>query len=211
MMKKKSILLLLIFTVYFSIFSDAVSAGIGVGVGAGKIEIDQKLKSGVIYNLPPVPVINTGDVAGEYEMEVKKLQDQKELAPEAEWFTFEPQKFYLEPGGTQVVQMTLIVPLKTEPGDYFTFLRARALQESNTAGGASVGVAAAAKLYFTLDSSNIFEAMYYRAASLMKTNAPWSYVILGLLIVSILVNFIRKRVSFNIGIKKKESSKESTD
>ena len=210
-MRKKIVLFLLFFAISFIAIFNVVSAGIGVGVGAGKIRVDQELKPGVIYNLPPIPVINTGDVAGGYEMEVIDLQDQEELIPEEDWFSFSPREFYLDPGGTQVVKVAIIAPMKTEPGDYFTFVRARAVTQSNTHGGASVGVAAAVKLYFTLVSSNIFEAIYYRTASTIETNAPWSYIALAFIAFVILVAIIRKYFSFNIGIKKKSSKDDNSN
>ena len=54
-------------------------AGIGVGVNLGKIEIDEPLKPGGIYNLPIVVVINTGVVGGDYELEITYHQDQPQF------------------------------------------------------------------------------------------------------------------------------------
>jgi len=49
----------------FIIFPYVGLANVGVGVGLGKIQIDELLKSGGIYKLPSIPVINTGDEAGD--------------------------------------------------------------------------------------------------------------------------------------------------
>ena len=48
------------------ILPSLVLGGVGVGVNLGKIEIDEPLKPGGIYNFPSIGVINTGDEAGDY-------------------------------------------------------------------------------------------------------------------------------------------------
>ena len=45
-------------------------ASIGVGVGTGKIELDEILRPGLDYSLPPITVINTGDEASEFILTV---------------------------------------------------------------------------------------------------------------------------------------------
>ncbi|NMC09344.1 hypothetical protein GYA44_03450, partial [Candidatus Microgenomates bacterium] len=45
-------------------------AGLGVGIGTGKIVVDEKLRSGVIYNLPSLTVVNTGDEESDYSVSV---------------------------------------------------------------------------------------------------------------------------------------------
>ena len=81
-------------------------AKVGVGVGLGKVNIDESLKPGGIYKLPTLPVLNTGDEAGDYEVEVTYLTDQPELRPAADWFTSRPNQFHLpaaRPQGQEVI------------------------------------------------------------------------------------------------------------
>lgn len=180
-------------------------AKIGVGVGSGKIQVDQSLKPGLIYTLPAITVINTGDEASEYGVGIQHRENQSEIKPEKDWFNFEPNNFNLEPGQTQVVQIKLTLPVKgAEPGNYFAFLQA--YPDSRTqAGNTSVGVAAAAKLYFSVEPANFFAGLYYRTASISHQYAPWSYIILGFIFASIIVALFRRFFSFNIGfsVKKK--------
>ncbi len=61
-MRKIFLLCLLIFLFPTGV----VFARIGVGVGTGKITIDENLKPGIIYKLPPLTVVNTGDEASDY-------------------------------------------------------------------------------------------------------------------------------------------------
>ena len=90
-----------------------------------------------------------------------------------------------------------------EPGDYFAFLQGFPIREIKS-GQASVGVAAASKLYFTVSPANIFLGIYYKTASLIQRTSPWGYIILGLLVLIILFAVLRRFISLNISFRKKE-------
>jgi hypothetical protein len=194
-------LFITLFIVSFVLLPIAVSARIGVGVGLGKIQIDKLLQAGGIYNLPDLPVINTGDEAGQYDTSVGYLKGATQLRPDQEWFLFEPQSFYLEPGKVQLVKITLTLPTKIQPGDYFAYLEGHPANKSSN-GQTSIGVAAATKIYFTVAPSNIFQASYYRAASLYTQYSPWDTIVLAIIafagIVYFAWKFISKRFQFNI-------------
>lgn len=177
-----------------------VSAKIGVGVGTGKIQVDQPLKAGLIYTLPPLTVLNTGDEPSDYGVGIQYHENQPEIRPLKEWFSFEPSNFYLEPTQVQVVQIKLTLPVTgAKPGDYFAFLQGFPVKKAQ-AGSTSVGVAAASKLYFTVAPANFFVGVYYRAASLCNLYAPWSYVVLAVVAAALLISLLRRFLSFNIGI-----------
>jgi hypothetical protein len=179
-------------------------AKIGVGVGTGKIILDQPLKPGLIYSLPPFVVINTGDEASEYEVTIEHRENQPEIRPAKDWFNYKPISFYLEPGKTQTVQTKLSLPVKgAKPGDYFAFLSAHPVSKAEI-GGTSVGVAAASKLYFTVAPANFFTGVYYRIVSLLSLYRPWSYVVMAVIIAALAVVFSRRFFSFNIGVSLKK-------
>lgn len=200
-MKKLNILflsLILIFPVF-------VLAKVGVGIGTGKIVLDQPLKPGLIYTLPILTILNTGDESSMYGVSITHRENQSEMNPPLDWFSFSPATFKLEPGKAQQVQVKLSIPIKgAKPGSYFVFLEGHPIK-TVTAGGTTIGVAAAAKLYFTIESANIFVGLYYRIASLLTIYAPWSYVVLAIIIIAILILLIRKYFSLNFGfsVKKK--------
>jgi hypothetical protein len=191
-----------------------VLARIGVGVGTGKIVVDQPLKAGLIYTLPSLTVLNTGDEPGEYGVSIEYHEGQETnpkmgLKPPKEWLGFEPSEFYLEPGQAQQVQIRLTLPIKgAKPGTYFAYLEGHPVKK-DISGQTSIGVAAAAKLYFTVAPANIFQGIYYRLLSILRNNAPWSYVVLALAAGSVLVVLFRKYFTFNIGISKKAKSEET--
>lgn len=194
-------LFLFLSVIIFILSPLAAQARIGVGVGLGKIQIDKPLQAGGIYNLPDLPVINTGDESGQYSTSVAYLEGAPQLHPAQEWFQFEPQSFYLEPGKVQLVKITLTLPTKMQPGDYFAYLKGHP-ENKSTNGQTSIGIAAAAKIYFTVAPSNIFQASYYRLASLYTQYSPWDAIIMAVIafagIVYFAWKFISKRFQFNI-------------
>lgn len=179
-------------------------AKLGVGIGTGKIVVDEQLRSGVIYNLPSLTVANTGDETSDYTVSVAYHTDQPELRPEKEWFIFSPEVFKLEPGESKVVEVKLNLPLRTEPGSYFAYLEGSPVINKDD-GKSSVGIAAAAKLYFEIIPSNIFEAIYFKVASFFQVYAPWpqraslAIGVVGLALV------LRKYLNFDITFKKKDN------
>ena len=177
-------------------------AGVGVGVNLGKIKIDKALIPGGVYNLPSIGVINTGDETSDYELAVTFLQDQPELRPAPEWFSFNPSQFQLAPSESQPVAVQLTLPVKTEPGDYFAFLEAHPVVKAGP--GTTIGVAAATKINFTVAPANLWQAMTHRISSFFRLNAPWTYVVLVVVIGAILIAIFRKFFALQIGISKKK-------
>ena len=182
-----------------------VFAKVGVGINLGKIILTEPLKAGGIYQLPPFSVINTGDEPFYYEAGVEYLEDQPQLKPPKEWFEFDPSLFHLNSGQPQLVKTKLTIPLKTQPGDYFAYVEGRVV--SKEIGGAWIGVAAAAKLYFTVDPANIFQAVYYRFLALWKKYSPWDWIvamiIAGAVFIVILRALFKRFFKLNLKISKK--------
>ena len=178
-----------------------VLASVGVGVNLGKIEIDEPLKPGGIYNFPSIGVINTGNEPGEYELAITYHQDQPQIRPAQEWFSFSPSGFHLEPGQSQSVVVKLSLPVKTKPGDYFAYLEAHPIIKAGP--GTTIGVAAATKTYFSVIPANIWQAIYYKTTSFFTIYAPWTYVVLAIIAAAIIISIFRKFFAFQIGIRKK--------
>ena len=186
----------------FIIFPYVGLANVGVGVGLGKIQIDETLKSGGIYKLPSIPVINTGDEAGDYEMEVTFQQEQTELRPDAKWFNFSPSTFHLAGGQSQTVEVSLVLPTNAAAGKYFAYLEAHPVKSG--ASGVSVGIAAATKLNFTLEAGTVLGAFTQRVKSVLTAYSPYSFVSLGIITLVILISAFRTFFSFSFAIKRKK-------
>jgi len=168
--------------------SSLVQARVGVGVGTGKIVVENKLKPGEIYRLPSISVLNTGDEPGEYEVGITYHEKQPELPPPEEWFNFKPAKFDLKPGEVKTVEILLNLPIKAKPGDYFAYVEGRPIVKAED-GTVHIGVAAAAKLYFTVVPSSILWAIYYKLNSFWQVYAPWpkrGLIVLGVIVIVLL-------------------------
>ncbi len=151
-----------------------VFASVGVGVGLGKVEISQPLAPGGIYQLPDLPVINTGDASGTYQVRARPV-DPKPSGLNG-WFRFSPQEFPLEPEQSQLVKVSLTLPLTVPDGDYRVRLEASPIQ--NPKKGVAIGPAAATKLYFVVKSGTVLGAIRNRIITFVLTR-PEIYLLLA--------------------------------
>lgn len=200
---KKTSILIFVFVIACLVFGvNIVNARVGVGVGSGKIELNDPLQAGGIYDLPVLPIINTGDEESGYKIKVAFRNDQTDLKPNADFFHFDPEEFSLAPGQVKNVKIVLSLPINVEPGKYFALLTAEPIKKITNTGNTSVGVAAASKLYFQVTPGNIFQGIYFRLVSLFKTYKIFVFVGLGLVIVFVLYRLAKKYIHLEIGIKK---------
>ncbi len=154
-----------------------VYGSVGVGVGTGKIVLDELLKPGLSYELPPITVYNTGDEGSDYYLSIEFSTKEEKLESRKDWYIFTPNEFYLNPGESQVVQVELKLPIRdVKPGEYFAYLTAQPVSGISE-GSASVGVAAATKLYFSVISANIFQAIYFVVLDFIAKYRPWSIIV----------------------------------
>ena len=199
-MKKSIVLFVAVMAVLFFPFS--TFANIGVGVGTGKIQVDQQLKPGMTYTIPPLTVVNTGDEPSEYTVSIDYGGNQMGLKPNKEWFSFEPLQFRLEPNMTQLVQIKLTLAINAKPGDYFAYVQAQPAKKVTTPGGTTIGVVAAAKLYFKVVPANIFQGIYYRFMDLYSRYRPFDTIVLAIILGAIILRFLKKNFQFQVARKK---------
>ena len=179
-----------------------VSAKVGVGIGAGEVRLTEPVIPGGIYTLPILRVFNTGDEITTYGMGIAYQQGYTELRPSKEWFNFSPNTFTIEPIKGQDISITMVVPVKAEPGDYFAYIESGPIKSNEP--GTSVGIAVGEKVYFTIIPANIWQALMYRISSFFNTYSPWSWTSLILILLIIIVVLFRKFFSFQFAINKKE-------
>jgi len=99
------------------------------------------------------------------------------------------------------VQIKLTLPVKTNPGNYFAYLEAHPVKKTVSSGGTTIGVAAAAKLYFTVAPANIFQGIYYRFISIYSRYHPWDTIILAVIFTATLIWLLSKKFKFQIAKK----------
>lgn len=203
-------LIVAVFLAAFLGFPNLSLAKIGVGVGTGKINVDEILHPGTIYKLPAITVINTGDETADYEVVVSHRETQPELKPSQKWISYSPDSFSLDAGEVQVVNVTLNLPVKTQPGDYFAFLEAHPVKKDH-AGSSSVSVAAASKLYFSVEPTNLISGIYYKVISWWRLSAPWSNIVSGLIVLTIIIVTGRRFVDVNVKLKPKGKEEQQDE
>jgi hypothetical protein len=179
-----------------------------IGVGTGKIQVEDKLKPGIIYTLPSLSVINTGDEGSYYEVGVSYHENQAELMPARNWFHFSPKKFYLDPGQAQEVKLEVNLPMKVKAGDYFAYVEGYPAKKTQLDGETSVGIAAASKLYFSVVPGSMGEALYYRLVSFWNVHTPWPQLAVIFTCIFILVRVYAKFLNIKIALKDSEDGKK---
>lgn len=173
----KKLITLLIFLLSSLFILSPVYGSVGVGVGTGKIVLDELLKPGLGYELPPITVYNTGDEGSDYYLSIEFSTKEGKLESKQDWYIFTPREFYLNPRESQIVQVELKLPIRdVKPGEYFAYLTAQPVSDISE-GSASVGVAAATKLYFSVISANIFQAIYFVVLDFIAKYRPWSIIV----------------------------------
>ena len=200
-MKNVFSLIILASLVFLCLGVGQTEAQVGVAISPGIIRVDEPLFPGAYYNLPSLQVINSGKEASDYGVELAKVAGLKELSPPVEFIDFNPKSFRLEPGASQTVSLGLSLPVKAKPGDYLAYIEAHPVSPDKE--GVSIGIASAAKVYFTVKPANIFVAVFTAITSFFTTRAPISYIILGLVILGVVIFFLQRHFKFDLKIGRK--------
>jgi hypothetical protein len=95
----------------------------------------------------------------------------------------------LEAKQAESVNIRLTLPTGADPGDYFAFIEAHPMNESQ---GVRISIAAATKLSFTVKPSNWFQAQRVQLNRYIDDNEPWSYVIPGAALIALLLLTLRR-------------------
>jgi len=203
-------LLAIIFLFFGLVLPTITSARVGVGVAKGKIIVNDPLLPGGIYEIPDLPVVNTGDEPSNYKVRITYLSSQPELRPGKEWFSFEPKSLYLEPGRSQNVKVVMVLPVKVEIGDYFCYIEAYPIIGKEASGtGAIVTIAAASKFYFTVKPANVFQAIHHRIKTFFALYSPWSWIVLVITIAALILTFFKRHFAFEFKFKLQRKDKKT--
>jgi len=198
---KRLITTILIALAFLFILAIPAFGKLGVGINVGRIEVNEPLLAGGSYDISKMSVINTGDETSDYTLDISFLEGQDELKPEKSWFRFKPKEFELEPGESKSVDINILLPLSAEAGNYFALVEAKPVSDDQ---GLSIGVAAAARFSFSVESSTLFWSIYNRIASLFTDYSPYSYILVGLVLVIIIWLILRRYLSFGVKLEKKK-------
>ena len=175
-------------------------ARLGVGVNVGNIEVNEPLLSGGIYDIATMSVINTGNETSDYGAGVSYRDKQKEMKPPEDWFRFSPARFELKPGRQEPVDISLTIPVNAKAGDYFALVEGHPIAGEK---GLNIGIAAAAKLNFTVESSSLFWSIVNRLTTWFANNSPYSYIAAGVILLAIAILVIRRYIKLSFKIERK--------
>ena len=130
-------------------FPAAAAASIGVGIQVGPVRLAGIAHAGQTYDLPPVFVVNTGTEPETVRLEVQRLSKGTGRDVPKSWFKPGQTDVHLDPKQSATIPVQLVVPADATPGPYFSDVVAHG-SASIEAGQATLGVAAATKLKFTV-------------------------------------------------------------
>jgi hypothetical protein len=130
-------------------FPAAAAASIGVGIQVGPVRLAGIAHAGQTYDLPPVYVVNTGTEPETVRLDVQRLSKGKGRDVPKAWFKPGQTDVHLDAKQSATIPVQLVVPADAKPGPYFSDVVAHG-SASIEAGQATLGVAAATKLQFTV-------------------------------------------------------------
>ena len=107
------------------------------------------------------------------------------------------------PGKAQLVEIKINLPIQIEPGNYFAYLEGHPVATAQK-GTTTIGVAAAAKLYFTVLPANPVLGVYYKAVSFWKVYAPWPQRAAMAIGIILLLIIFKRFFNLQINLKKNE-------
>ena len=174
----------------------------GVGIMPSKIEVDELLSPGSYKVLPTLQVFNTGDQSARYVVQVTSLQEQTEVRAGSDYFAFYPGVFTLDPGGNQIITLSLNIPVDAEPGDYLGLIEAH---PQDTGKMVDISIAAASRIYFTVKPANFMQAAWVGVNSFFERHAPLSYIVPLVLLVVCLFVLLRRNLKIELKIARRRS------
>jgi len=172
----------------------------GVSIDLGSIVLDEKLAPGGNYRLPTLTVRNVGDEPGEYEVVIIHMNNGDGEDAPAQWFQFQPKRFFLEPNEAQKVQLRIGLPAGADPGRYAALVEAHAVADAE---GVRVRAAAASKVSFEVKPSTIWQAWILQLRRSFADLSPWSYILPAGILALALLYLWRRYVRLGIRIERR--------
>lgn len=173
-------------------------ASVGVGTTTPRIVIDQDVQPGGIYDLPLIPVMNTGTERSDFKVFVDRASEQTERFVDPRWIQVTPAAASIDASRSVLVRATIYVPLTAPSGEYQALIVAQPVVPGASANTPSVQVGT--KVVFRVVQSNLLVALFWRVLGLLMLWAPWSYIGLGFLVVVPAVWYISRRYRFAFAV-----------
>ncbi len=179
-----------------------VSADPQPAIGPANVAVLEPVALGGEARMPSLTVMNHGDVAGAFVMSVIIVRDEERLAADPSWFTFEPQRMVIAPGGASDVRVLLRVPADAEEGVYRVLLVTHTEGSSFAEGGAAIRAGVATTLDFTV--KDLSPGFFDPAVDWFQDRSPFSYIGVGLLVGLAAVQVLRMQFDFSFEVRRRE-------
>ena len=179
-----------------------VSADPQPAIAPASVEVLEPVALGGEARMPSLTVMNHGDVAGAFLMRVTVIRDQKGLAANPSWFTFEPRRMVIAPGGESEVRVLLRVPDDAEEGAYRVLLVTHPEGSSFVEGGAAISAGVATVLDFTV--KDLSPGFFDPLIDWFEDRSPFSYIGVGLLVGLAVIRVLRRQFDFSFEMRRRE-------
>ncbi|MEP7024253.1 MAG: hypothetical protein ABJB47_10725 [Actinomycetota bacterium] len=163
-------------------FPLAASASIGVGIQAGPVRLGAVAQPGQTYDLPPVYVVDTGTEPETVRLAVARLSRGRGRTVPPSWIKVSGPPVRLDAHQSAKIPVQLVVPSDAKPGAYFSDIVVHG-SAGLTAGQASLAVAAATKLQFTVGRRAASAGLFGGFPDALA----WAAAVLVLIAVAVLV------------------------
>jgi hypothetical protein len=121
-----------------------------VAIDPGAVEVDQPIAPDIDSVLGEVTVRNPGSQRSAYTMYAQEASDGLPIS--ADWFSFEPSDFELEPGASQVITVRIRPDAGASPGTYTALLTAALSTSADSPAAAQVSGAVATEAAFVIEN-----------------------------------------------------------
>jgi hypothetical protein len=163
-------------------FPVAASASIGVGIQAGPVRLGGVAEPGRTYDLPPVYVVDTGTEPESVRLVVKRLSHGPGRDVPPSWIQVSGPDVKLTAHQSARIPVQLVVPSDAKPGPYLSDVVVHG-SAGLSAGQATLAVAAATKLQFTVGDDPAPAGLL----SNLTASLAWVAALLALIVAAVLV------------------------
>lgn len=142
--------------------ADAAAADVGVSLSTGAVAVDVPIEAGRDLDLPPVSVVNPGDLTSTYRLEVvPDLSGGAREVPRS-WVELDRTEVQVGPGGAVPFRTRLSVPSDAPSGRYEVVVSSALA--STAEGAVGTGAAAGVRISFVVAASDAASAPGERTA-----------------------------------------------
>ena len=161
------------------------------------VKLDAPVGPGETHSLGTIGVSNPGTIRSSYKVTVVPLAAAGGRDIDPSWIRFSPATFTLDPGGTQPVAVTLVVPPDAAAVDYAGLIEASVVADGSS-GTLSISPGAGAKLTFTVRPASTIAGWLAAAGTWLAAVTPWPQLVVAALVLLLAARWVARRWNIRI-------------